>query len=87
MPSSRYLSDPGINPQSPGLADGFFTTSATWEVLARKRQNQISIFRNNNSAATKKIARRKKKGRRVQKTSQKTTITGPARNMRSNTAI
>lgn len=31
-------------------------------------------------AATKKIARRKKKGRRVQKTSQKTTINGPARN-------
>ena len=36
MPSSRDLPDPGIDPaslRSPGLAGGFFTTSATWEAL------------------------------------------------------
>ena len=75
MPSPPgCLSNPGINSKSPGLATGFFTTSTTWEVLARKRQKQICVFRNNNLAAAKKIARRKKKGRRVQKTSQKTII-------------
>ena len=34
MSSSRDLPDPGIEPASltpPALADGFFTTSATWE--------------------------------------------------------
>ena len=31
MPSSRDLPGPGIELPSPALADGFFTTSATWE--------------------------------------------------------
>ena len=34
MPSSRDLPDPEVEPVSlvsPALADGFFTTSATWE--------------------------------------------------------
>jgi len=34
MPSSRVSSSPGIEPtslMSPALADGFFTTSTTWE--------------------------------------------------------
>ena len=30
-PSPRDLPDPGIDPRSPALAGGFFTTSATWE--------------------------------------------------------
>ena len=30
-PSSGDLPDPGIEPTSPALADGFFTTSASWE--------------------------------------------------------
>ena len=29
-----YLPDPGIEPASPALAGGFFTTSATWEAQA-----------------------------------------------------
>ena len=36
MPSSRDLRNPGIEPESlksPALADGFFTTSTTWEAL------------------------------------------------------
>ena len=36
MPSSKDLPNPGIKPMcltSPSLAGGFFTTSATWEVL------------------------------------------------------
>ena len=35
MPSSRGLSDPGMEPMalmSPALAAGFFTTRATWEI-------------------------------------------------------
>ena len=31
FPSPRDLSYPGIEPESPVLAGGFFTTSATWE--------------------------------------------------------
>ena len=37
LPSSRGSSDPGIEPaslMSPALADGFFTTSVTWEALS-----------------------------------------------------
>ena len=36
FPSQGDLSDPGIKPaslRSPALAGGFFTTSATWEVV------------------------------------------------------
>ena len=33
MPSSRGSSKPRDHIQSPGLAGGFFTTSATWEAL------------------------------------------------------
>ena len=36
-PPPRDLSDPGIQPKSlmsPALTGGFFTTSATWEVLS-----------------------------------------------------
>ena len=36
FPSSGDLSDPGLEPasvSSPALADGFFTTSTTWEAL------------------------------------------------------
>ena len=33
FPTPGDLSDPGILPESPALADGFFTTSATWEAL------------------------------------------------------
>ena len=36
MPASRDLTDLGIKSmffKSPALADGFFTTSATWEAL------------------------------------------------------
>ena len=35
MSFSRDLPDPGIEPRltSPALAGGFFSTSATWEVL------------------------------------------------------
>ena len=29
------LPDPGIEPASPALASGFFTTSATWEALTK----------------------------------------------------
>ena len=36
MPSSRELPDPGIEPLSPALAGGFFTTSATWEAPVMK---------------------------------------------------
>ena len=38
MPSSRDLPDPEVEPVSlvsPALADGFFTTSATWEAHMR----------------------------------------------------
>ena len=38
VPSSRDLPNPDIKPgslTSPALADGFFTTSATWEAWAR----------------------------------------------------
>ena len=31
-PSPGDLPDPGIEPESPALADGFFTISTTWEV-------------------------------------------------------
>ena len=31
MPSSGDLPEPGIEPKSPALAGGFFTTSTTWE--------------------------------------------------------
>ena len=31
FPSPRELPNQGIEPTSPALADGFFTTSATWE--------------------------------------------------------
>ena len=30
-PSPGDLPDPGIKPESPALASGFFTTSTTWE--------------------------------------------------------
>ena len=33
FPSPGYLPDPGIEPMSPGLPSGSFTTSATWEAL------------------------------------------------------
>ena len=32
FPSPGDLPDPGIEPKSPALAGGFFSTSATWEV-------------------------------------------------------
>ena len=32
FPSPGHLPNPGIEPSSPALAGGFFTTSATWEV-------------------------------------------------------
>ena len=31
FPSSGDLLNPGTKPMSPALADGFFTTSATWQ--------------------------------------------------------
>ena len=34
FPTPGYLPDPGIEPASPALAGGFFTTSATWEAQA-----------------------------------------------------
>ena len=33
FPTPGDLSDPGILPESPALAGGFFTTGATWEAL------------------------------------------------------
>ena len=33
MASSRGLPDPGIEPKPSALADGFFISSVTWEVL------------------------------------------------------
>ena len=33
FPTAGDLSDPGVLPESPALAGGFFTTSATWEAL------------------------------------------------------
>ena len=30
-PPPGDLPDPGVKPESPALADGFFTTSASWE--------------------------------------------------------
>ena len=33
FPTPGDLSDPGVLPESPALAGGFFTTSATWEAL------------------------------------------------------
>ena len=36
FPAAEALSDPGVEPtslESPALAEGFFTTSATWEAL------------------------------------------------------
>ena len=41
FPSPGYLPDPGIEPGPPALADGFFTTSATWEApkTSYKRAN------------------------------------------------
>jgi len=41
FPLSGDLSDPGIEPtsfKSPALADGFFTTSITWEALMAQKQ-------------------------------------------------
>ena len=32
-PSPGDLPDPGIEPMSPALAGGFFTTSATWDCI------------------------------------------------------
>ena len=32
-PSPGDLPDPGIEPTSPALAGGFFTTSATWDYI------------------------------------------------------
>ena len=32
-PSPGDLPDPGIEPMSPALAGGFFTTSATWDYI------------------------------------------------------
>ena len=32
-PPPGDLPDPGIEPEAPALAGGFFTTSATWEAL------------------------------------------------------
>ena len=37
------LPDPGIQPKSPALADGFFTTSATWK--AQKYTHRRKKFR------------------------------------------
>ena len=42
IPTPRDLPDPGIEPVSLALlalADGFFTTSATWEVHVRGRDS------------------------------------------------
>ena len=33
LPPPGDLSDPGIKPEYPSLAGGFFTTSTTWEAL------------------------------------------------------
>ena len=41
-PSPGHLPRPGIKPaslMSPALADGFFTTGATWESLTKKRMH------------------------------------------------
>ena len=45
-PPPGDLSNPGIEPISPALAGGFFTTSATWEApgkLARREYIQPSL--------------------------------------------
>ena len=42
MPSSRESSQPGIKPTSPALADGFFTTNATWDAHTDNQEIKIT---------------------------------------------
>ena len=39
-PSPGDLPNPGIEPMSPALAGGFFTTSAAWKAPQRKPHNE-----------------------------------------------
>ena len=44
FPAPGLLPDPGIKPlslASPALADGFFTSSATWEALAERQIERL----------------------------------------------
>ena len=41
FPPPRDLPDPGIEPASPALAGGFFTTSATWEARSQREQAKV----------------------------------------------
>ena len=46
FPLSEDLPDPGIKPtsfKSPALADGFFTTSITWEALMAQKQSYLRL--------------------------------------------
>ena len=42
-PPPGDLPDPGIEPMSPALAGGFFTTSATWEALPPSFLSELSL--------------------------------------------
>ena len=44
FPPTRDLPDPGIEPASPALAGGFFTTSATWETQLQKDSSTYGSF-------------------------------------------
>ena len=48
------LPDPGVEPASPALAGGFFTTSATWEALLRVKSKKSKAW--NDSAVEARIA-------------------------------
>ena len=44
FPPAEDLPDPGIEPTSPALAGGFFTTSATWESKVTLLVEQLHIY-------------------------------------------
>ena len=44
FPSPGDLPDPGMEPESPALASGFFTTSATWAALENHTSMVLFLF-------------------------------------------
>jgi len=44
FPTPGDLPEQGIEPESPALADGFFTTSATWEALYDPASLLLAVF-------------------------------------------
>ena len=44
FPIPRDLPNPGVEPMSPALAGGFFTTSTTWEAFPFKFNNLLPFI-------------------------------------------